>query len=99
MTEEVFKYLQVFTAICDSFAHGANDCGSRSSYQMALGSNLAKNTFPIHSSSRHCKNRKTKASVPWTSCTPTTSTLPGVHDIDGPRAVRHNPEVDLIASE
>lgn len=24
-TEEVFKYLQVFTAMCDSFAHGAND--------------------------------------------------------------------------
>ena len=24
-TEEVFKYLQVFTAVCDSFAHGAND--------------------------------------------------------------------------
>lgn len=24
-TEESFKYLQVFTAICDSFAHGAND--------------------------------------------------------------------------
>eukprot|EP00210_Caulerpa_lentillifera_P005518 g5277.t1 len=24
-TEEVFKYLQVFTATCDSFAHGAND--------------------------------------------------------------------------
>lgn len=23
--EEVFKYLQVFTAMCDSFAHGAND--------------------------------------------------------------------------
>ncbi|CAN0011388.1 unnamed protein product, partial [Discosporangium mesarthrocarpum] len=24
-TEEVFKYVQVFTAICDSFSHGAND--------------------------------------------------------------------------
>lgn len=24
-TEEVFKFLQVFTAICDSFSHGAND--------------------------------------------------------------------------
>jgi len=24
-TEELFKYLQVFTAICDSFSHGAND--------------------------------------------------------------------------
>ena len=24
-TEESFKYLQVFTAICDSFSHGAND--------------------------------------------------------------------------
>lgn len=24
-TEESFKYLQVFTAICDSFGHGAND--------------------------------------------------------------------------
>jgi len=24
-TEEAFKYLQVFTAICDSFSHGAND--------------------------------------------------------------------------
>ena len=23
--EEIFKYLQVFTAICDSFSHGAND--------------------------------------------------------------------------
>ena len=25
MTEESFKYLQVFTAICDAFSHGAND--------------------------------------------------------------------------
>jgi len=24
-TEEFFKYIQIFTAICDSFAHGAND--------------------------------------------------------------------------
>ena len=24
-TEECFKYLQVFTAVCDSFSHGAND--------------------------------------------------------------------------
>ena len=24
-TEEIFKYLQIFTAICDSFSHGAND--------------------------------------------------------------------------
>ena len=24
-TEELFKYLQVFTAVCDSFSHGAND--------------------------------------------------------------------------
>ena len=24
-TEEAFKYVQVFTAICDSFSHGAND--------------------------------------------------------------------------
>ena len=24
-TEEVFKYLQVFTAVCDAFSHGAND--------------------------------------------------------------------------
>ena len=24
-TEETFKYLQIFTAICDSFSHGAND--------------------------------------------------------------------------
>jgi sodium-dependent phosphate transporter len=23
--EAVFRYIQVFTAICDSFAHGAND--------------------------------------------------------------------------
>ena len=24
-TEESFKFLQIFTAICDSFSHGAND--------------------------------------------------------------------------
>lgn len=24
-TEEVFKYLQIFTAVCDAFSHGAND--------------------------------------------------------------------------
>ena len=24
-TEGTFKYLQIFTAICDSFSHGAND--------------------------------------------------------------------------
>ena len=24
-TEEAFKYLQIFTAICDAFSHGAND--------------------------------------------------------------------------
>ena len=58
-----------------------------------------QNTFPIHSSSLHCKNLNTNASVPCTSCTPTTSTLPGVQDIDGPRAVRHSPEVDPMASE
>tara|TARA_B110000444_G_scaffold1620_1_gene1473 strand:+ start:1606 stop:3072 length:1467 start_codon:yes stop_codon:yes gene_type:complete len=24
-TEEIFKYLQIFTAVCDAFSHGAND--------------------------------------------------------------------------
>ena len=33
-----------------------------------------------------------------TSCVPTTSTLPGVQLIDGPRAVRQRPDVLRIAS-
>ena len=39
-----------------------------------------------------------KAGWPMISWTPVTSTLPGVHDIDGPRAVRHRPEVERMAS-
>ena len=39
-----------------------------------------------------------KAGCPMISCTPVTSILPGVHDIDGPRAVRQRPEVERMAS-
>jgi sodium-dependent phosphate transporter len=35
-TEEYFKYLQVFTAICDSFSHGANDVANAIGPFMAI---------------------------------------------------------------
>ena len=41
-TEEVFKYLQIFTAICDSFSHGANDVAN------AIGPFVA--VYAIHTS-------------------------------------------------
>ena len=33
---QVFKYIQVFTAVCDSFAHGANDVANAVGPYMAL---------------------------------------------------------------
>ncbi len=35
-TEEFFKYIQVFTAICDSFSHGANDVANAVGPFMAI---------------------------------------------------------------
>ena len=35
-TEETFKYLQIFTAICDSFSHGANDVANAIGPYMAI---------------------------------------------------------------
>lgn len=35
-TESVFKYIQVFTAVCDSFAHGANDVANAVGPYMGL---------------------------------------------------------------
>eukprot|EP00965_Chrysotila_dentata_P155500 5138089-Pleurochrysis_carterae.AAC.1 len=36
MAEAVFRYIQVFTAICDSFAHGANDVANAMGPFMAI---------------------------------------------------------------
>merc|ERR1712087_522434 len=36
MTEAVFRYIQIFTAICDSFAHGANDVANAMGPFMAI---------------------------------------------------------------
>merc|ERR1711920_634141 len=35
-TERVFRYIQIFTAICDSFAHGANDVANAMGPFMAI---------------------------------------------------------------
>jgi len=49
-TEEVFKYLQVFTAVCDAFSHGANDVANAIGPFAAIyaiyisGGDLAKQT-------------------------------------------------------
>ena len=34
--ERYFRYIQIFTAICDSFAHGANDVANAVGPYMAL---------------------------------------------------------------
>ena len=60
--------------------------------QVAAGSNLAKNGVPTRLGSRAWIMRSTKTLSPPTSVTPSTHTLPGVADIDGPRTVRHRPE-------
>eukprot|EP00965_Chrysotila_dentata_P060069 1992223-Pleurochrysis_carterae.AAC.1 len=36
MAEAVFRYIQIFTAICDSFAHGANDTANAMGPFMAI---------------------------------------------------------------
>merc|ERR1719409_1567101 len=36
MTEDYFKYIQIFTAICDSYAHGANDVANAMGPFMAI---------------------------------------------------------------
>eukprot|EP00210_Caulerpa_lentillifera_P005515 g5274.t1 len=52
-TEEAFKYLQVFTAMCDSFAHGANDVANSIGPFTAIyliyrnGSSSNKATVPV----------------------------------------------------
>ena len=71
---------------------GANT-GSRSVSQVAAGSNLAKNGMPTRRGLRAWIIRSTKTLMPATSVTPSTHTLPGVADMDGPRTVRHRPEV------
>ena len=38
MTEGYFKYIQIFTAICDSYAHGANDVANAMAPFMAIWS-------------------------------------------------------------
>ena len=49
-TEEVFKYLQIFTAVCDAFSHGANDVANAIGPFAAIymiyrsGGDLAKKT-------------------------------------------------------
>ena len=49
-TEEVFKYLQIFTAVCDAFSHGANDVSNAVGPFAAIyaiyvsGGNLSKQT-------------------------------------------------------
>jgi EmrB/QacA subfamily drug resistance transporter len=70
----------------------AANAGSRSVSQVAAGSNLAKNGVPTRLGSRAWIIRSTKTGVPATSVTPSTHTLPGVADIDGPRTVRPSPE-------
>ena len=51
-TEEAFKYLQVFTAICDSFCHGANDVANSLGPLLAIvkiqkGHSIERHQVPI----------------------------------------------------
>jgi hypothetical protein len=60
--------------------------------QVAFGSNLAKNGVPTRFGSRAWIIRSVNTSMPAILATPSTHTLPGVADMDGPRTVRHRPE-------
>ena len=70
----------------------AAKAGSRSDSQVAAGSNLAKNGLPTRLGSRAWIMCRTNTFSPATSVIPSTHTLPGVADIDGPRTVRHRPD-------
>ena len=68
------------------------NAGSRSDSQIAVGSNRAKNGLPTMAGSRAWIMCRANTFSPATSTTPSTHTLPGVADMDGPRTVRHSPE-------
>ena len=62
-TEESFKFLQIFTAICDSFSHGANDiANSVDEIIIDLGAAKGQNDpLIIHSKEAKTKTEKTSA--------------------------------------
>src|ERR1700735_2267090 len=68
------------------------NAGSRSDSQIAFGSNRAKNGLPTMDGLRAWIMCRANTFSPATSTTPSTHTLPGVADMDGPRTVRHRPE-------
>ena len=65
---------------------------------MADVSYFAKNVLPTRSTLRACRNFNTNTSSPLIVAVPSTNTLPGVADIDGPRTVRPKPETWEYAS-
>src|SRR5207245_2935465 len=68
------------------------NAGSRSEIQVASGSNLAKKGLPTRLGSRAWIMCRTNTRWPASSVTPSTHTLPGVADMDGPRTVRATPD-------
>ena len=52
MTEDYFKFIQIFTAICDSYAHGANDVANAMAPFMAVWSIYHSNGVVGKSSSK-----------------------------------------------
>ena len=56
-TEESFKFLQIFTAICDSFSHGANDIAN------AVGPFQA--IWTIYNTSSFSKKNEIDANIYW----------------------------------
>src|SRR5262249_19701299 len=80
------------TSGCDSHGNRSAKTGSRSDNHVAAELYRAKNGLPTKPGARAWIMCMTKTRCPASMVMPSTHTLPGVADMDGPRTVLASPE-------